>query len=70
MDLLAWMLVGKPHVILLVAVTFVAGHLALRYLWRGLVLLRTSEANIRVDLLLIWPMLFLLSAWSLLRRFR
>jgi hypothetical protein len=38
--------------------------------WEGLLLLRTPEANIRVDLLLIWPMLFLLSAWSLLRRFR
>lgn len=38
--------------------------------WEWLVLLMTPEANIRVDLLLIWPTLLLLSGWSLLRTFR
>jgi hypothetical protein len=44
MDLLASLLVGNTHAILLVAVAFFAGHLALRSLWRGLVLLRTPFA--------------------------
>ncbi len=39
-------------------------------IWEGLVQLLTPEANIRVDLLLIWPLLGLLSLWSLLRTFR
>ena len=39
-------------------------------IWEGLVLLLTPEANIRVDLLLIWPLLGMLSLWSLLRAFR
>jgi hypothetical protein len=38
--------------------------------WEWLVQMRTPEANIRVDLLLIWPTLMILSAWSLLRAFR
>ncbi len=38
--------------------------------WEWLVLIRTPEANIRVDLLVIGPVLLLLSAWSLLRAFR
>jgi hypothetical protein len=43
---------------------------ALYAVWEGLVLLLTPEANIRVDLLLIWPLLGILSLWSLLRAFR
>ncbi|MEO1003924.1 MAG: hypothetical protein AAFX65_12550 [Cyanobacteria bacterium J06638_7] len=39
-------------------------------LWEGLVLLITPDANIRVDLLVIWPLLALLSFWSVLRAFR
>ncbi len=39
-------------------------------LWEGLVLLFTPKANIRVDLLVIWPVLAVLSLWSLLRVFR
>ena len=38
--------------------------------WEWLIRVRTPEANIRVDLLLIWPVLALLSAWALFRAFR
>lgn len=70
-----------------------AGHLALRYKFRGagrrhgpllvaavgwvlyavwelLVHVRTPEANIRVDLLVIWPALAVVSAWALFRWIR
>jgi hypothetical protein len=35
--------------------------------WEWLVLTMTPEANIRVDLLIIWPILAILSAWALYR---
>jgi hypothetical protein len=38
--------------------------------WEWLVLVRTPEANIRVDLLVIWPVLVILSAWALFRSLR
>ena len=38
--------------------------------WEWLVTARTPEANIRVDLLVIWPVLAVLSAWALFRAFR
>lgn len=38
--------------------------------WDLLVQIRTPEANIRVDLLVIWPVLGLLSAWALFRAIR
>lgn len=38
--------------------------------WEWLVQLRTSEANIRVDLQVIWPVLAILSTWSILRTCR
>ncbi|MEY2853232.1 MAG: hypothetical protein RL030_364 [Pseudomonadota bacterium] len=38
--------------------------------WEWLVLERTPEADIRVDLLLIWPILLVLTAWSLWRVLR
>ena len=38
--------------------------------WEWLVLVRTPEADIRVDLLIIWPALALLTAWSLMRTLR
>lgn len=38
--------------------------------WEWLVLRITPEADIRVDLLLIWPALISLSAWSLWRASR
>lgn len=37
---------------------------------RWLVRARTPDANIRVDLLLIWPVLALTSAWAIIRAFR
>jgi hypothetical protein len=39
--------------------------------WEWLVMIRTPEANIRVDLLVIWPLLLLLtvgSLWRVMRR--
>lgn len=38
--------------------------------WEWLVQIKTPEANIRVDLLVIWPVLTILSAWALFRTFR
>ena len=35
--------------------------------WEWLVLVVTPEANIRVDLFVIWPVLAMLSVWALLR---
>ena len=38
--------------------------------WEWVVQVRTPGADIRVDLLLIWPILALLSAWGLFRALR
>ena len=38
--------------------------------WEWLIQVRTPEANIRVDLLMMWPVLAILSAWALFRVFR
>ncbi len=38
--------------------------------WEWLVQIKTPEANIRVDLLVIWPVLAILSAWALFRALR
>jgi hypothetical protein len=38
--------------------------------WEWLVMIRTPEANIRVDLLLIWPLLLLLTVGALWRILR
>lgn len=38
--------------------------------WEWLVMARTPEANIRVDLLLIWPLLVAITVWSLWRMLR
>ena len=38
--------------------------------WEWLVLIKTPEANIRVDLLVIFPVLAILSAWAFYRLFR
>ncbi len=37
--------------------------------WEWLVTVKTPDANIRVDLLLIWPVLLLLTLWSMWRAF-
>jgi protein-S-isoprenylcysteine O-methyltransferase Ste14 len=47
-----------------------AGAWALYAAWERLVQARTPEANIRADLLLIWPVLAVLSVWALFRVFR
>ena len=93
MELLAWLFVGKPLNILVLAVLFLAGYLVLRFTalgisrhprslliattawglyaaWEWLVQIKTPEANIRVDLLVIWPVLAILSVWVLFRAFR
>ncbi len=38
--------------------------------WEWLVITQTPEANIRVDLLLIWPFLAILMLWQIIRVFR
>lgn len=35
--------------------------------WEWLVMTRTPEANIRVDLMVIWPVLLVLSVWFVIR---
>jgi len=37
--------------------------------WEWLSLVRTPEANIRADLLVIWPILAILSCWPIMRSF-
>lgn len=38
--------------------------------WELLVQTKTPETNIRVDLLVMWPVLAILSVWALFRAFR
>ncbi len=38
--------------------------------WEWLILVRTPEANIRVDLLVIWPILIIITIWFSVRSFR
>ena len=35
--------------------------------WEWLVMVKTPEANIRVDLMVIWPLLLVLTLWGLIR---
>lgn len=39
-------------------------------LWEWLVLVKTPETNIRIDLLLIWPVVGLVTLWALVRAAR
>ena len=57
---------GRSPRALLVA----AGAWALYAAWEWLVQVRSPDANIRVDLLVIWPVLVIVSAWSILRACR
>lgn len=52
------------------ALLVVVGAWALYAAWEWLVLIRTPEANIRVDLMLIWPVVFIVSVWFIIRAFR
>jgi len=57
---------GRRHRSLLVA----AVGWALYAAWEWLVHVRTPEANIRVDLLVIWPAFAVVSAWALFHSIR
>ena len=57
---------GKHYSALLVPVVGWALYAA----WEWLVLWKTPEANIRVDLMLIWPVLLVLSIWFSVRALR
>jgi len=39
-------------------------------IWEWLILVRTPEANIRIDLLLIYPLLLIVTLWGLWSGFR
>ena len=56
---------GSPTSMLIVAAGW-----ALYAAWEWLVMTRTPEANIRVDLLVIWPVLLALSGWSIYLAFK
>ena len=57
--------VRHPNALLLPALAWMA-----YAAWEWLVLVKTPEANIRVDLLIIWPLLVILTIWAMLRMFR
>ena len=57
---------GRQPAALLVPTTAWALYAA----WEWLVVWRTPEANIRVDLMLIWPVLLILSIWFTIRAWR
>ena len=38
--------------------------------WEWLVLVKSPEANIRIDLLVIWPVLLIISVWFTVRAFK
>lgn len=38
--------------------------------WEWWVHVKTPEANIRIDLLIIWPLLLILTLWAVFRAFR
>lgn len=57
--------VCRPNSLLIPAVAWTA-----YAAWEWLVLARTPEANIRVDLLVIWPVLLIISVWFSVRSFR
>jgi hypothetical protein len=57
--------IKRPRPLLVTAISWVlyAG-------WEWLIQINNPEANIRVDLLILWPLLIILSVWTLLRIFR
>jgi len=48
----------------------VAASWAVYAVWEWVVVLRTPEANIRVDLLLIWPVILIVTIWFSVRAFK
>ena len=57
--------VGHPRSLLIASTAW-----GLYAAWEWLVQVKTPEANIRVDLLVMWPVLAILSAWAIFRAFR
>ncbi|MGE5238405.1 MAG: hypothetical protein ACM3ON_06355 [Chloroflexota bacterium] len=55
----------RPRLLLVAAVAWMV-----YAAWEWLVQIKTPEANIRVDLLVIWPVLAILSSWALFRSLR
>ena len=57
--------IKRPRLLLVTAIIWMlyAG-------WEWLIQTNSPEANIRVDLLAIWPLLIILSVWTLLQIFR
>ena len=55
----------RPRPLLVAAIAW-----ALYAVWEWQVHIHTPDANIRVDLLVIWPVLGILSAWALFRSLR
>lgn len=43
---------------------------ALYAVWEWFIVVKSPEANIRVDLLIIWPVLLILSIWFLVKALR
>jgi hypothetical protein len=60
-----WVAVGRARALLAPAAYFV-----LFAAWEWLVMTRTPEANIRVDLLVLWPAGLALTAWAIVRTLR
>ncbi len=58
-------LIHHPNAILLPTLAWLA-----YAAWEWLVLVRTPEANIRVDLMIIWPLLVFLTIWAVVSMFR
>ena len=56
---------GHPRSLLIASTAW-----GLYAVWEWLVLIKTPQANIRVDLLVIIPVLTILSTWALYRLFR
>lgn len=56
---------SNPRALLMPAIAW-----ALYAVWELVVMLRTPEANIRVDLLMIYPILAILSLWFIIKALR
>jgi len=56
---------GHPRSLLIAAAAW-----GLYAAWEWLVQFRTPEADIRVDLLVIWPVLAIISMWAVFRAYR
>lgn len=62
---LAWALLKTRRKILLVPATAWMAYAV----WEWVVLVRTPEADVRVDLLIIWPLVLMAMLWPIFRAF-